>query len=149
MLKRQFEKYHSSCLTPGHPIPESLRVSIIQYANAEAEEVRTQLYEITDHDNKRSLKTHMKAGKLCLRTQNVKEGNLEEAEEELRRLEREMTDLELFKNLMMLEGIYVKLLGPAFRYRVGIRGLLVGFRDRSRKREIVPTLNLYMHVQNM
>jgi len=131
-LDREFNKYNARCLSAGHPIPASLRKSIMQYATAEAAHVEKKILELTGFD-KRGLKkelsktppggTRLGAGILSVSNKRQKDGkDGQDQRRELNEMERKMRELTYLREIMLLEGIYVRLLGPAFRYRVGIQG---------------------------
>ena len=94
--------------------------------------MRHKLFNMTDLD-KRALKRELgketlsgkRAGSLPrskARRERQLEEDWEKEQEELGKMAREMSELTHLREIMLLEGIYVKLLGPAFRYRVGIHG---------------------------
>jgi hypothetical protein len=91
--KKIMEMYEKDCLQAAHPIPESLRLKVYQYYK-EKLDILKKLKEET---------------KVC---KDKPFPSLQEKEEMVTNT----------MNLLLLEGLYVDLCGPAFRYRMGVLG---------------------------
>jgi len=123
-LKSTLESYHDACWQPGHPIPVSLRLDLYRYAAFEKRIIKAReaacrerlrkLYYTTDDNNEYTL---------------LKDTVSDQEENEIKTDERAALECmqickekKLAKLLILLEGLYVHLLGPSFRYRLGIQG---------------------------
>ena len=127
-LDRKFNKHNALCWSAGHPIPASLRRLILQYAIAERDHVHQELLRLFYFD-RRALREALDSG-LSVSSFSSKHWWLDEGaagrdgvtKEQLDEMARKGTELKHLKEVILLEGIYNELLGPSFRYRIGIQG---------------------------
>jgi len=149
-LKQRLDTYHKDCSLPGHPIPIQLRLDLYQYASTEILLIKSQEKHSQDELEKlkRGPPTNDERGKLKVTLESNEEKKINEEEQLVLIFHQIHKEKKLVKNLILLEGLYVHLLGPSFRYRMGIQGPgldLFLWNILQNKRDL--SLEMWKHVE--
>ena len=94
-------KHHDKCKEAGHPIPPNLRLKLYKYVSREKRFLKERI-----NDEKNDAQSTMEGSQVVGDSQDG----------------RSLAHKRLSARMLLLEGLFLDLLGSKFRYRLGIQG---------------------------